>query len=272
MSATVCLQLARVGVDRLERCVVAFRPRDLEQLSCVAQAGIQPGQGRYDVLERLAFASQFLRALADRSRERDLRDERRLRRGVFACRRSQRYLRSSVARASTSASRRAMALILSASMREVLERWNYTRGGFRRTSLNAVAFATARRNFNWVAMLCRSVVGSCRSLPAKWCSFRICRRDARQILPVLDIELDRRSAVVVVDGGLVDSSNSTWRDCREIEAYCLDRQPAVHERELEVFVPRPRAAPRPRTRRKSGARGKPCPQTYRRRAGWRCRG
>src|SRR5262245_3636670 len=53
---------------------------------------------------------------------------------------------------------------------------------------------------------------------------------------MFDIELQRRTIVVIVDGRLIDRSDSMGRGFREIETYGLDRQPAPSEGELEMLV------------------------------------
>src|SRR5688572_22723508 len=59
---------------------------------------------------------------------------------------------------------------------------------------------------------------------------------SRQFLPVIDHELDRPSAVVVVDGGVIHGAYPPWRALAMVEAYRLYRQPAVRKPELEMLA------------------------------------
>src|SRR5215813_12084340 len=64
----------------------------------------------------------------------------------------------------------------------------------------------------------------------------MCRARIRQILPVLDIELERRPAVVVVRGSLINGPDSGRCGLRIIEAHGFDRKPAAPEDELQVLL------------------------------------
>jgi hypothetical protein len=101
--------------DRIQRIVVVFFARHREQLAGVAQAIADAVQRQHDVLQRPLLAAKFLRALGVVP---DLRVFEFARRSLTdqLSDRSQRYLRSSLARCARSASRLSMMLSCSASM------------------------------------------------------------------------------------------------------------------------------------------------------------